>query len=886
MSISTWTGQAPDRKLKAMANEPDRPDPDALLAEQPNGRGLLKVFLGYAAGVGKSFAMLQAANAALLQGRRVLVGWIEPHDRPDTLLLLSGMENVPPREFPGPPPLRELDLEACLTRHPEVLLVDELAHTNAPGSRHDKRWQDVEELLAAGIEVWTTMNIQHLESMNDVVARITGVAVRETVPDRILDAAQEVEVVDIDPEDLIDRLEQGKIYQPEQARRALQSFFKKDNLLVLRELTLRRAAERAGKEVDSARTRGRVETIWPVRERLMVSVGPSPLSEDLLRHAARLARRLDADLLAVSIETPAQRVLSPAAHAQLQKNLAVAGALGAETVILQGEEVARDLVAYARKRNVTKLVLGKNRGPRLRFRPTIGDELLKISGDIDVYVLSGRDAPAAKTSRTPGKIRWANVFWSTLVTAAFTALATLLGAWGLAEANIVLVLMLPVVVAAALFGLAESVYASVLAVLAFNYFFTKPRFSLAVDDPQYYLVFFFLLVVGTVIGTLAQRLKRGILAGREREQRLEAISRLNRELATRVDRGGVQSVAESLVGEILGRRVRLLVSENGQWPDEGLEPGDRALLSWVGEHGQKAGRGTATLRDHRLTVWPLNGTRGVLGVLVLEPEEDLSRRPDDELTESLAAALTSAMERVGLVVSLREQALTVETERTRNTLLQSLSHDLRTPLAAIAGSAETLAASASPRLSDTERTLLSTIGDESRWLGRQVDNLLQFSRLTAHGVPPKLTWVPGEEPAFSAVERFRATHPGVEIVFSPGDVPLIRGEPALIETALTNYLENALEHAGRDLSLTVASEEAQLVYTVADRGPGVNDSDKKNIFSPFQRGRGTAGSRHVGLGLAIVQAVADVHGGSCGVRDRTGGGAEFFLRLPLTEGEP
>jgi two-component system sensor histidine kinase KdpD len=866
-----------------MANE-TRPDPDALLAELPDGRGLLKVFLGYAAGVGKSFAMLQAANGALLQGRRVLVGWIEPHARPDTLLLLAGMENISPREFAGPPPLRELDLEACLSRRPEVLLVDELAHTNAPGSRHEKRWQDVEELLAAGIEVWTTMNIQHLESMNDVVARVTGVAVKETVPDRILDAAREVEVVDVDPEDLIDRLNQGKIYAPEQARRALQSFFKKENLLVLRELTLRRAAERVGKEVDSARARGRVDTIWPVRERLMVSVGPSPLSEDLLRHAARLARRLDAELLAVYIETPAHGVLPPAAHTQLQKNLAVAGALGAETVILQGEEVARDLVAYARRRNVTKLVLGKNRGPRLWFRPTIGDELLRSSGDIDVYVLSGRNAPAPKLRREPGKIRWANLFWSTLVTAAFASLAVLLGAWGLAEANVVLVLMLPVVVAAALFGLAESVYVSVLAVLAFNFFFTKPRFSLAVDDPQYYLVFFFLLVVGTVIGTLAQRLKRGVLAGREREQRMEAIGRLNRELATRVDLEGVQAVAESLAADILGRRVKLLVPEDGAWPD-GFDAGDRALLTWVADHGQKAGRGTSTLRDHRLTVWPLTGTAGVLGVLALEPE-DAALRSDDELAESIAAALASALERVGQVVTLRDQALAVETERTRNTLLQSLSHDLRTPLAAIAGSAETLAASASPKLSETERGLLSTVGAESRWLGRQVDNLLQFSRLTARGVPWKLTWVPGDEPAVSAVERFRSLRPGVEVAFTPADAPLIRGEPALLETALTNYLENALEHGGKGLTLTVAVEERELVYRVADRGPGVADDDKKGIFSPFRRGRGAEGSRHVGLGLAIVQAVDDVHGGGCSVRDREGGGAEFLLSVPLLPGAP
>ena len=873
-----------------MENPDLRPDPDALLAEVRSGRGLLKVFLGYAAGVGKSFAMLQAANAALLQGRRVLVGWVEPHPRPDTLLLLSGMESVPYRVVSGSPPLRELDLEACLARRPEVLLVDELAHTNAPASRHEKRWQDVEELLDAGIEVWTTLNVQHLESMNDVVARVIGIRVRETVPDRIFDQAREVEVVDVDPEDLIERLRQGKIYAEDQARRALESFFKKENLLALRELTFRRAAERVGREVDSARSRGRVETIWPVRERLMVSVGPSPLSEDLLRHAARLARRLDAELLAVCIETPTHRVLSPAAHAQLQKNLAVAGALGAETVILQGEEVARDLVAYARKRNVTKLVLGKNRGPRLRFRPTIGDELLRISGDIDVYVLSGRHSafPSSPAARRP--VRWGHLAWSTAITAGFTALAVLLGSWGLAEANVVLVLLLAVVTTAALFGFGEIVYTSVLAVLAFNFFFTAPRFSLAVYDPQYYLVFFFLLVVGTVIGTLTQRLKRAILSGREREQRMEALNRLNRELAGLVDVDGVRTAAEGSVGEILGRRVRLLVPERGDWPDAGLAPEDLAVLTWVFEHGQKAGRGTATLREHRITAWPLAGSDAVLGVLVLDPAAvEADRRADeDELIESLAAAVSSALERVSLVVRLQRQAAAVETERTRSTILQSLSHDLRTPLAAIAGSAETLRAATAGRLSAAEAALLSTVYEESKWLGRQVENLLRFSRLTAQGVLENLVWVPGDEPAVSAVDRFRALHPEVDVTMTVGDVPLIRAEPSLVETALGNYLENALEHAGgAGLSVRVSAEGAALTYAVTDRGPGVPDAEKTEIFSPFQRGRGAAGgSRHVGLGLAIVRAVADLHGGTCGVADAHPG-AEFTLRLPLaSEGPP
>jgi two-component system sensor histidine kinase KdpD len=877
--------------------ESQRPDPDALLAAlgpaEP-ARGLLKVFLGYAAGVGKTFAMLQAAQSALGQGQDVVSGWIEPHNRPETLFLLSGLEGVAPLGLHhGTLKLWELDLDACLARRPQVLLVDELAHTNAPGVRHEKRWQDVEELRDAGIEVWTTLNIQHLDSMNDVVARITGVLVQETVPDRVFDSAKEVEVVDVDPEDLIERLQQGKIYGPDQAHRALGGFFKKDNLLVLRELTLRRAADRVGREVDSARTKSHVNEIWPVRERLMVSVGPGPLSEDLLRHAARLARSLGAELLAVFIETPALRVLSPSAKAQLEKNLAVAGSLGAETILLQGEEVARDLVAYARRRNVTKLVLGKNRDRGwLRFgHRTIGDELLRISGDIDVYVLSGRTSAKSKDkpqSKAKRRVPWKEFGWSSLILAGFTALALVFESWGMVDANIVLTLLLSVVVSAGLFGLAASVFTSVVAVLAFNFFFTQPKYSLAVYDPQYYLVFLFLLVVGTVIGTLTQRLRQGILDSREREQRMEALNRMHRELAGLVDALGVRTVASGLVGEILGRRARVIQPDaEGAWPPEAVYlRQDYALFSWVLDHGQKAGRGTSTLRDQRLSVWPLNGATKVLGILVVEPSEDETREPagQDELIESLAASLASALERVKLIEEAQAQALMVETEKTRNALLHSLSHDLRTPLTVIGGSIETLVGAVSDRLTSGESELLATVGTETKWLSRQVENLLHLSRLTEVGVPWSLELVPAEDPALSAVGRFRALHPELTVALRvPEALPLLKIEPGLIEQALVNYLENAKDYAGgRDLAVEVNHLGDEVEYRVLDRGPGVSDPEKGVIFAKFTRGEAAkaATNRGTGLGLAIVREVARVHGGSAGVQDRVGGGAAFFLRIP------
>ena len=882
--------------------EPDRPDPDALLAtlEPPSpDRGLLKVFLGYAAGVGKTFAMLQAATSALNQGRDVVTGWVEPHNRPETTLQLAGLEGVAPRSLThGTLQLWELDLDACLARRPQVVLVDELAHTNAPGSRHEKRWQDVEELRDAGIEVWTTLNIQHLDSMNDVVARITGVLVQETVPDKIFDSAQEVEVVDVDPEDLIDRLSQGKIYGPDQAPRALGGFFKKDNLLVLRELTLRRAADRVGREVDSARTQAHVQKIWPVRERLMVSVGPSPLSEDLLRHAARLARNLGAQLLAVVIETPGLRVLSPAAQAQLAKNLNVAESLGAETVVLRGEEVARDLVAYARYRNVTKLVLGKNRGHlSWRFwRRTIGDELLRLSGDIDVYVLSGRNPPPVKSKNreASGALPWKEFGWSTLILGLFTALGVVFESWGMVEANLILTLLLGVVVSAGFFGWAASVFSSVLAVFAFNFFFTEPKYSLSVANPQYYLVFLFLLVVGAVIGILTQRLRRGVVASREREQRMESLNRMHKELAGLVDAEGICTVASGLVGEILGRRARVLQPDaQGNWPQgEGYDSQESALFSWVLGHGQKAGRGTSTLREQRLSVWPLAGARKALGVLVVEPVAPGVREApgQDELIESLTASLASALERVDLIAEAKAQALAVETERTRNALLHSLSHDLRTPLTIIAGSIETLEASTSSRLAPGESSLLATVGRETRWLARQVENLLHLSRLTEVGVPWTLEWVPAEDPVLSAVGRLRSLHPGWTIALKvPPSLPLLKIEPSLVEQALVNYLENANDYAGgAGVLVEVLLQDRQVEYRVLDRGPGVAEGERAAIFGKFTRGEAakTSPNRGTGLGLAIVREVARVNGGQAGVESRPGGGSVFFLKIPVPDDQP
>ncbi len=883
----------------------DRPDPDQLLASlspQDSPRGRLKIFLGYAAGVGKTFAMLQAAQAARSAESDVVIGWVEPHARPETAELTEGLEALPAKQILHRGlTLREFDLDACLARHPRVVLLDELAHTNAPGLRHEKRWQDVEELLRQGVEVWTTLNIQHLDSMNDIVARITGIQVRETIPDAVFDRSDEVEVVDLAPEELLERLKQGKIYSPEQAERALRGFFRRDNLLALREITLRRAADRVGQDVDTARSRGRVEAVWPVRERLMVSVSPSPTSEDLLRAASRMAARWGADLLAVYIETPRTRVLDQRSKDQLEHNLAVAENLGAETVILQGEEVARDLVAYARLRNVTKMVLGKNRDPgwvRV-FKRTIGDELLRLSGDIDLYVMGGRSEERKLKQRTTVGLTWRSAWWTIAICAGFTGAAVVFRHLGMVEANIVLTLLLGVVLTAGLFGLAASVFASLLMVLTFNYFFTLPLYSFMVYDPQYYLVFLFLLIVGTVIGTLAERLKAQIKSSRAREQRMEALYRLSRNLSKCAGREEVVREAETMLSQILETRVHVLLPHEGANSErlwESLVEGvptlfgakDTAVFTWVFQNGQKAGWGTGTLAQADKLVLPLQGTRGVVGVLAVERQAEQSWASERSvLAEALAGAITLALERVLLDQENQKNALAVATEKSRNALLHGLSHDLRTPLTVMIGTLSDLLASSEQRLSKEDKAALASVEQESHWLARQVDNLLDLTRLSDGVLSPRKEQVPAEDLMYSALARFREFFPQPEVrLHLPSDLPLVFVDPLLIERSLFNLLENAALYSGEQVIDLVLETRQQVVrFSVQDRGPGVPEAEKHLVFQKFVRGSASqkaSAVRGTGLGLAIVAAAVDLHGGTSGVSDRGGGGAEFWFELPLT----
>jgi two-component system, OmpR family, sensor histidine kinase KdpD len=624
----------------------NRPDPDALLArvqeeETHQGRGKLKIFFGATAGVGKTYAMLEAAHARRKEGVDVVVGWVDTHGRAETEALLAGLEVLPRRAvaYRGTT-VDAFDLDAALQRHPALILVDELAHTNAPGSRHAKRWQDVAELLDTGIDVYTTVNVQHLESLNDVVAQITGVLVRETVPDSLLDQAADVELIDLPPDELLQRLREGKVYVPEQARRALDHFFSKGNLIALRELALRRTADRVDAQMQVYRSMHAITETWPTTERILVCVSPSPLSARLVRATRRMAARLRAEWLAVYVETPASLRLPEADRDRVVHTLRLAEQLGAETVTLSGQNVSEELLNYARTRNVSKIVVGKPRRPRWKeiVFGSVVDELARNTDDIDVYVIGGEHDDSRPVSiRQPAQTNDAAAYgWSVLVVLLCTALDWLLFP-AFERANLVMVYLLGVVVVAMRGGRFAALLASVLSVAAFNMFFVSPNMGLAVAHLEYLVTLVVMLLVALVISTLTVRLRQQAEAARHRERRTAALYALSRELASTRDTDGLLRAAARHVHEVFESQVSFLLPDATghlqQWDagadgqSHGLgrqvlfafDTKEYAVARWVYEHRQMAGLGTATLPSAEALYIPLLGTRGAVGVLGVRP---------------------------------------------------------------------------------------------------------------------------------------------------------------------------------------------------------------------------------------------------------------------------
>ncbi len=883
-----------------------RPDPDELLArvraeEEASARGKLTIFFGAAPGVGKTYTMLEAARLEIEdQKRDAVVGIVETHGRYDTGSLLIGLELLPRRtvEHRGIV-LEELDLDAALKRKPQLILVDELAHTNAPGSRHLKRWQDVEELLDAGIDVFTTLNVQHLESLNDVVAQITGVIVRETVPDAVFDKAYEVRVVDLPVDELLDRLHEGKVYVPHQAARAIENFFREGNLIALRELALRRTAERVDAKMRLYKAANGIEETWHAGERVLVCVSASPHSARLVRAARRGATSLHAELVGVYVETAASLRMSEADRERLAQNLRLVESLGGEAVVLRGEDAAAETVTYARKRNVTKIVVGKPTHARWRdvLRPSFLDDIVRQSREIDVYVISGQPGesappPPARREPSPTPLPLAGAAAAVVV----TALCTILSWYGFGQhelADVVMVYLLGVVVVAMRFGYLPSLLTAVLGVVAFDFFFIPPYFSFAVSDFRHTLTFGVMLLVAFVISHLTKRIRDQADSARRSERRTASLYAISRELAFATSRDRLLEAAARNLHEIFGVRVAVLLPgpdaalESVYAERDTLQTGDKdwGVAEWAWLHQRPAGVGTDTLPSSRGLFLPLKGARGRVGILALYPSAETRLGDPDErqLLDTFAGLVGSAIERTLLADEARRARLRAETEQLRNSLLSSVSHDLRTPLAVVTGATSSLLDEHGPRDEATRRELLQTAHEEALRLNRLVRNLLDMTRLEAGALKVQKELQPIEEVVGGALDRMEDRLRGREVRTSiPDDLPLVPFDSALIEQVLINLLENATKYTPPASPIDVAARavDDSVMIEIADRGPGVKPEDADRVFDKFYRARESEGGG-VGLGLTICRGIVSAHGGRIWVEQRSGGGASFRFTLPL-----
>ena len=891
----------------------DRPDPDALLQrvqaeEERARRGRLKIFFGASAGVGKTYAMLLAARAAQAAGAPLLIGIVETHGRTETEALVRDLPLLPRRQVPyRDRVLQEFDLDAALgwaRSHAEPLvLLDELAHSNAPGSRHPKRWQDVQELLDAGVDVWSTMNVQHLESLNDIVSGITGIRVWETVPDRIFDEADEVVVVDLPPDELLQRLAAGKVYLPGQAERAAKNFFRKGNLLALRELALRRTADRVDDEMRAYRRQSATARVWPTREALLACVGPAEHGEKIVRACARLAAQLDVTWHAVHVETPALQRVSEGERQHVLRVLKLAQELGATTATLAAPDAAPAIVRYAHEHNLARVVMGRSeRMLRWPWQRSLADRVAVRADDLDLLQVAlpaadgKRPRPSGAASRAEASLQWRG-YVAAVAACGLVALGAtpLLGVLELT--NIVMLFLLAVVAVGLVWGRGPAVVAAFVGVGLFDLFFVPPRFTFAVSDAQYLVTFAVMLVVALVVGQLTAGLKVQAEAATQREHRVRGLYEMSRDLSGALMVDQVAEVGARFLDAEFGAKCALLVADEQDRLQ--LAPGataqvDTAVAQWAFDRGEPAGRGTDTLPASSCLVLPLKAPMRLRGVLAIEPSEARPVRlwgPEQRrMLDTCASLIAISLERIHYIDVAQQTTLQVESERLRNSLLSAISHDLRTPLAAMVGLADALALSGPP-LPAAQQEMANAMRQSALRMNALVGNLLDMARLEAGAVQLDLQWQPVEEVIGSALAATGPALAGRPVqVKLADDLPLLHLDATLIERVFVNLLENAAKYTppGSGVEIGATAETNQVVVRVDDHGPGLPRGREEAIFEKFERGRKESATPGVGLGLAICRAILLAHGGS--IRGETrrdpdgGGGARFTIALP--RGEP
>jgi two-component system sensor histidine kinase KdpD len=930
--------------------EPDRrPSPEELLKRiKAESKGKLTIFLGPAAGVGKTYVMLEAAHERLNEGVDVVIGWVETHGRKETESVLEGLFILPSKEITYKDrQFKEMDIDGILKRKPALVLVDELAHTNIPGSRHVRRFQDVEEILAAGINVYTTLNIQHVESLNDVVSQITGIPVRETVPDKLLDEADEIRLIDISADELIKRLHEGKVYIPEQARRAIDKFFRPGNINALRELALRYTALGVDKQLERYRAEHSIEGLWPAREFVLAALSSSPFSAQVARTAARLATAMRAQWIATYVETPG-RPMSQPARDQLTRNLRLAEELGAQIVALSGNDVAEEILAVARRRNVTQIVIGQPLKKHLAsfWRPSVVEKVINGSEGMSVYVIPGAGKPNSlikpkipeRKERQVRRLDYKPYVEALAIIMLMTAIIKvaqpfLLPIFDLT--NVALIYLLPVLYTATRHGRGPSIFAAVIAVSAFDFLFVPPELTFAVADLRYIFVFIVFLVVAAITGTLASRLRTQAEQARRREERTTVLYALSRRMAAETDIQKLLDTVVKAVFDAIGADSAIFTAdESGNFEIRATTPGarildtdrERAVAYWVFENGQFAGKGTETLAGSEGLYVPLKSDDkklGALGVIPVDPDR-MALPAQRRLAEAFAGLASLAIMRLRLTDEAKKAASVAESEKLRTALFNSVSHDLRTPLALISGAVSALEeqdklvdkcgmqteeqskakgqnkvqvkeqdkkqtkSDASPATNTStaasRSALIQSIKEGANRMNRLVGNLLDTARFESGMLKLNKDWYDVQDIVGVSLRRsqdFLKNHVlRTDIV---PDLPLVSVDFSLIEQVIVNLLHNAATYSPdkSEIDISVSRNEKEIIVSVADHGSGVPEADHEKIFDKFYRLQSPRNVSGTGLGLSICKGLIEAHGGRIWVADAKGGGSVFSFTLPV-----
>ncbi len=894
-----------------MKNEISRPDPDRLLAQiqEDNApekkQGRLKIFLGYVAGVGKTYAMLEAAHQRKDEGVDVIVGYIETHGRKETEELLSGLEVLPRQkiDYRGVQ-LTEMDLDQALHRQPKLILVDELAHTNAPGSRHLKRYKDVEELLNAGIDVYTTINIQHLESLNDNIFQITGVKVRETIPDRILDDAYEIELVDLPSDELIQRLKNGKVYVPEQASRAIEKFFRKGNLTALREMAMRRAAVRVDSQMRSYMQSQDIPGPWAAGERILVSLSSHPLGERLIRAGRKLADELNAEWFVLFVETPQHLHMPEQNQKRIQHNMALAEQLGAHVFFEYGNSVTDVVMNFCHQQNITKIVAGRAYRPRWKeyFKNSVIDEIIRRSGRIDVYVVSD-DQNSLEHIQPQVHFKMNRDLMRYLGSIGLVGIATLISLLihpALDTTNLVMIYLAAVVLSAVYLGRGPSIFASILSVLVFDFFLVDPKLSFTVNDTQYLITFTGLLVVGLIISTFASLLKDQVETLRERETQTQATNRFSQELTAAVTLEQVMDITSRYFSSVFLCDVAVLLPENDELvvkmvsPQFQLDESEMAVARWVYKNEQAAGSGTTTLPSAKARFIPLITSHGVVSVIGLKPNnsQELLIREQKGFMSSFTNLAAIAIERARFAEDALQTATLRAAERLQSALLNSISHQIRTPLATIQGVLTGLLISEK----DNDRSakfdlnarieLLESGTSQVNQLNRLVANLLDMTRLDAGIIHLNCEPSDIQDLVGAVIDQMADTLLPYQVVVNiPPDIPAVFMDVILTGQVLTNIFENASKYSekGSKIEIGIETKEDRILVSISDEGVGIPEGDLTKVFEKFYRVERPGMVTGTGLGLSICKGIVEAQKGKIWAENNNTRGVTIHFTIPFFE---